>query len=66
MTRETALKVNKLLLKIESYEALLEDIQRLEALQEIVNGYQEDDLEKELVTAVKTRLDKVKKELEEM
>lgn len=66
MTRETALKANKLLLKIESYEILLEDIQHLEALQEIVNGYQEDDLEKELVAAVKTRLDKVKKELEEM
>ena len=66
MTRETALKVNKLLLKIESYEVLLEDIQHLETLQEIVNGYQEDDLEKELVMVVKTRLDKVKKELEEM
>jgi hypothetical protein len=66
MTRETALKVNKLLLKIESYEVLLEDIQHLEALQEIVNGYQEEDLEAELVSIVKSRLDKTLKELEEI
>lgn len=67
MTREKALQASSLLYKIETYEALLTEIYSMELLEEIKDTYTDGaDLEKELVSVVQTRLDALKKELEEM
>ena len=67
MTRENAVQVSHLLYKIETYEALLTEIYSMEVLEEIKDTYTDGaDLEKELVSVVQTRLDALKKELEEM
>lgn len=67
MTREKAVQVSHLLYKIETYEALLTEIYSMEVLEEIKDTYTDgSDLEKELVSVVQTRLDALKKELEEM
>jgi LPS sulfotransferase NodH len=65
MTREKAVQVNQLLYKIEAYEALIEEIYDMHALDEIRQAYGED-LEPELTAVVQSRLDKLAKELEEM
>lgn len=65
MTREKALQVSSLLYKIETYEALLDEIPRLEPLAEISGAYG-PELEDELIAVVRSRLDKLLKELEEM
>ena len=65
MTREKALKVDHLLCKIEAYEALIEEIYDMHALSEIKTAYGED-LEPELTAIVQSKLDILKKELEEM
>lgn len=65
MTREKALQVNQLLYKIECYEALIEEIYDMQALDEIRQAYGED-LEPELTAVVQAKLDLLKKELEEM
>lgn len=65
MTREKAVQVNHLLVKIGTYEELLDEIRSLETLEEISNAY-DDDLESELIAVVRSRLDKLLKELEEM
>jgi hypothetical protein len=66
MTREKALEVNRLLVKIESYETLIDEIRSLEALDDICIDRGESDLEDELVAVVQARLDKALKELEEL
>jgi hypothetical protein len=66
MTREKALEANRLLVKIESYEALIDAIRNLEELEEINIDRGELDLEDELVAVVQARLDKALKELEEL
>lgn len=67
MTRNKAVQVSHLLYKIETYEALLTEIYSMEVLEEIKDTYTDGtDLEKELVSVVQTRLDALKKELEEM
>jgi hypothetical protein len=65
MTREKAIQVDKLLHKIEAYEALLDEIYSLDTLYEINVAYG-DDLEPEFDAIIKTRLDNLLKELEEM
>jgi LPS sulfotransferase NodH len=65
MTREKALQVNQLLYKIETYEALIEEIYDMQTLDEIRQAYGED-LEPELTAIVQAKLDILKKELEEM
>jgi hypothetical protein len=65
MTREKALQVDRLLCKIEAYEALIEEITRLPTLEEIYNGYGEN-LEEELIAVVQPKLYKLLKELEEL
>jgi hypothetical protein len=65
MTREKALEIDHLLLKIEAYEALIEEIYDMHALDEIKQGWGED-LEPELTAIVQAKLDILKKELEEM
>ena len=65
MTREKALQVNQLLYKIETYEALIDEITGLQTLEEIRQAYA-DDIEEELLAVVQLRLDKLLKELKEM
>jgi hypothetical protein len=48
MTREKALQVDHLLVKIETYESLLGELSNLSTLDEIYNAYGED-LESELL-----------------
>ncbi len=62
MTREKALQVNKLLLKIEALETIHDDILDLESLYDLGD----DSLKEELLSIVAARLDKALKELEEM
>jgi hypothetical protein len=66
MTREKALEVDRLLIRIESYETLIDAIRNLEELEEINIDRGESDLENELVAVVQARLDKALKELEEL
>lgn len=66
MTREKALEANRLLVRIESYETLIDAIRNLEELEEININRGESDLEDELVAVVQARLDKALKELEEL
>jgi LPS sulfotransferase NodH len=65
MTREKALQVDHLLLKIEAYEALIDELYDLQTVNEIKVAYGED-LEPELTAVVQAKLDILKKELEEM
>ena len=66
MTREKALEANRLLVRIESYETLIDAIRNLEELEEINIDRGESDLEDELVAVVQARLDKVLEELEKL
>lgn len=69
MTREKALQVDALLLKIETYEALLPELSGLKALDEIYSVYgnkEGEALEADLRAVVQNRLDKLLKELEDM
>ena len=66
MTREKALKANRLLVRIESYESLIDAIRNLEELEDINIDRAEFDLEDELVVVVQARLDKALKELEDL
>ncbi len=65
MTREKALQVDHLLLKIETYEALLDEIMSMQTTEEIAQTYGEN-IEDELVAVIQPKLDKLLKELEEM
>ena len=65
MTREKALQIDQLLCKIEAYEALRDEITGLQTLEEIRQAFR-DDIEEELDNIIKTRLDNLLKELEEM
>ena len=65
MTREKALQVTNLLCKIETYEALIDEITGLQTLDELAQAYGEP-IEEELIAVVQPKLDKLLKELEEM
>lgn len=65
MTRENAVHTANLLYKIETYEALQDEITGLPSLGELDRAYGEN-LEAELLAVVQPRLDKLLKELEEM
>ena len=65
MTREKALQVSSLLYKIETYEALIDEITGLQTLEELAQAYGEP-IEEELIAVVQLRLDKLNKELEEL
>lgn len=65
MTREKALQADQLLYKIETYEALIDEITGLQTLDEIATAYGEN-IEEELIAVVQQRLDKALKELEEL
>ena len=65
MTREKALEIDHLLLKIECYEALITEIMSMQTTEEIRRAYGEK-VEDELVAVVQPKLDALLKELEEM
>jgi hypothetical protein len=65
VAREKALQVSSLLYKIETYEALIDEITGLETLDEIAQSYGEN-IDEELIAVVQLKLDKLLKELEEM
>ena len=65
MTREKAIEVDHLLLKIELYEALIDELMGLYTTEEIKQVYGED-IEAELVAIVQPKLDALLRELEEM
>ena len=65
MTREKALQADQLLYKIETYEALIDEITGLQTLDEIAVAYGEN-IEEELIAIVQQKLDKALKELEEL
>jgi hypothetical protein len=65
MTREKALEIDHLLVKIEAYEALVDEIMSMQTTEEIKQGYGED-IESELVAIVQPKIDALLKELEEM
>ena len=65
MTREKVLQVDHLLLKIETYEALIDELYDLQTVNEIKVAYGED-LEPELTAVIQAKLDILKKELEDM
>ncbi len=64
MTRETALQVADLLYKIETYEALVDELMSLQTTEEIYNAYG-DKIETELVAVVQPKIDALLKELKE-
>lgn len=67
MTREKAIKVERLLYKIECYEALLDEISSMEVLEEIKGAYLDgSELEKALLAVVQAGLDNLLKKLEEL
>jgi len=65
MTREKALEIDHLLVKIEAYEALIDEIMSMQTTEEIKQGYGED-IESELVAIVQPKVNALLKELEEM
>lgn len=62
MTREQALKVSALLFKIESLETLHDEILGLESLADVGDI----DFQEKLLNLIIDKLDKTKKELEEL
>lgn len=65
MTREKALQVDHLLVKIETYESLIDEIMCMHTIEEIRQAYGEN-IEDELIAVVQPKLDALLKELEEM
>ena len=66
MTREKALKISNLLTRIESYEALIEEVRGLNGLEEISDCFGDTDTEDALVNIVQVKLDVLLKELAAM
>ena len=64
MTREKAYEIDHLLLKIEMYEALVEELMSMQTTEEIKQCYG-DDIESELVAVVQPKIDALLKDLEE-
>lgn len=64
MTREKALQVCNLLAKIETYEALIDEITGLQTLEEIERAYG-DTIREELIDVINLKLDVLTNRLEE-
>lgn len=64
MTGEKAYEIDHLLLKIEMYEGLVDELTSLRTTEEIKQCYGED-IESELVAIVKPKIDVLLKDLEE-
>lgn len=65
MTREKALEITHLIYKIETYEALIDELMSLHTTEEIAQTYGEY-IGDELVAVVQAKLDVLLKELEEL
>ena len=65
MTREKALEIDYLLVKIETYEDLVDEIMSMQTTEEIWQAYGEK-VEDELVAVVRPKIDALLKELEEL
>lgn len=63
MTREKALQASNLLDKIDTYEALTEELAGLSIIEEINNAYG-DHIEDEFLAIIQARVDKYTAELE--
>lgn len=67
MTRDKAVEVNRILCRIEDYEAVIDELETSEAIGAIHEAYGEGQtLYEELKTVVQKHLDKYLKQLEEM
>ena len=67
MNRVKALEVSRLLDKIETLEALIDELTHLKTLERVYEYYGDaSNLEEELVAVVQTKLDVLLKRLEEM
>ena len=64
MTREKALEITNLIYKIETYEALVDELMSLQTTEELYQAYGEK-IEDELVAVVQPKIDVLLKELEE-
>jgi LPS sulfotransferase NodH len=65
MTKEKALEIDHLLVKIETYEALWTEITSMQTTEEIHQAYGEN-IEEELLAVIAPKIDALLKELEEM
>lgn len=65
MTREKALQASNILYKIETYEALAEELTGLSVIEEINQAFG-DHIEDEFLAIVQARVDKYAAELEEL
>lgn len=63
MTREKAIQASDLLYKIETYEALTEELASLSVIEEINNAFG-DHIEDEFLVIIQARVDKYTAELE--
>lgn len=67
MTREDALYIDNLLLHIEAYEALLDELDSLQTVEELKTAFEDDrELDKELARVVQTKLDVLLRKLAEL
>lgn len=67
MTREDALYIDNLLLHIEAYEALLDELDGLQTVEELKTAFEDDrELDKELAQVVQTKLDVLLRKLAEL
>ena len=64
MTRDKALEITHLIYKIETYEALVEELMSMQMTEEIYQAYGEK-IEDELVAIVNPKIDALLKDLEE-
>lgn len=67
MTREDALYIDNLLLHIEAYEALLDELDSLQTVEELKTAFEDDrELDKELAQVVQIKLDVLLRKLAEL
>ena len=67
MTRDKAIEVNRILCRIEDYEAVIDELEMSEAIKSIHEAYGEGQtLYEELKAVVKKHLDNYLKQLEEI
>lgn len=67
MTREDALYIDNLLLHIEAYEALLDELDGLQTVEELKTAFEDDrELDKELAQVVQAKLDVLLRKLAEL
>ena len=66
MTRDKAVKASHLVFRIEVLEALVDEFEHSDSLEEYYEAFGEHTLQDEIVAVVRARLDKALKELEEL